>query len=460
MNASTQIKAEIRDPTATASRFAENMATLLDLERRARNAQSIAELGFVIVNDSFRLFEFRQALLLGRLRRGRHHFAVSGIAEANEDAAFVVWAKALLRHLDALPDRSCRTITTADVPERLAAEWGDWLPTHLMLIPLTNRGLNLGMLVFGRDAPASDPELRLLGVLSDAYAHAWEATLRGRRIALNDLRPSWRRVAAVFAVLVAGVLGFVQVPITVLAQAQVVPRDSAILRSAIDAVIEDVVVHPNEAVIAGQPLVRFDGRRILSQLEAARLAVVAAETELQQTRQLALSDPAARLRVPVLQGQLDLRRSEVGFLEQQQQRLTVVSPTAGVAIFQNRSEMIGRPIVIGERLLEVADPSQVQVEIWLAVADAIALEPNAPIRLFLNVDPGAAIDGTVEFMSYIPTPGPEGLASYRILADLTGSHPMLRSGLKGTARIYGERVSLAYYVFRRPLAAVRITLGL
>ena len=122
--------------------------------------------------------------------------------------------------------------------------------------------------------------------------------------------------------------------------------------------------------------------------------------------------------------------------------------------------MIGRPITIGERLLEVADPSQVQAEIWLSVADAIALEPNAQIRLFLNVDPGVAIDGTVEFMSYIPTPGPEGLASYRILADLTESHPMLRSGLQGTARIYGERVSLAYYVFRRPLATARISLGL
>jgi hypothetical protein len=460
MNASPQIKAELRNPTATASRFAENMATLLDLERRARNAQSIAELGFVMVNDSFRLFEFRQALLLGSLRRGRRHFAVSGLAEANEDAAFAVWAKALLSHLDALLDRACRTITAADVPERLAAEWGDWLPTHLVLIPLTNRGLDLGMLAFGRDAAASDPELRLLGVLSDAYAHAWEASLHGRRIVLKDLRSSWRRIAAVFAVLVVGALGFVQVPLTVLAQAQVVSRDSAIMRSPIDAVIEDVVVHPNEAVIAGQPLVRFDGRRISSQLEAARLAVVAAETELQQTRQLALSDPAARLRVPVLQGQLDLRRSEVGFLEQQQERLTVVSPAAGIAIFQNRSELIGRPITIGERLLEVADPTQVRVEIWLAVADAIALEPHAPIRLFLNVDPGAAINGTVEFMSYIPTPGPEGLASYRILADLTGSHPMLRSGLQGTARIYGERVSLAYYVFRRPLAAARISLGL
>lgn len=460
MSATARNRTDQRPPPETSARFAENMATLLDLERRARNAQSSVELGFVMVNDSFRLFDFRQAMFWGRLRRGRHHFAVSGLAEADEDAAFAVWAKALLRHLDALPDRSCRTITAADVPEKLAAEWQDWLPPHLVLIPLGNRGLDLGMLAFGRETPATAPELRLLGVLSDAYGHAWEASVRGRRTTRRDLRSTWKRWAALSAMLAAAALGFVEVPITVLAPAQVVARDAAILRSPIDAVIEDVLVAPNEAVVAGAPLVRFDGRRILSQLEAARLAAVAAETELQQARQLALSDPEARLRVPVLQGQLDLRRSEVGLLEQQQTRLTVVAPTSGVVIFQNRSEMIGRPITIGERLLEVADPSRVQVEIWLPVADAIALDPHAPIRLFLNVDPGAAIEGTVDVMSYIPTPGPEGLASYRILADLTGSHPMLRSGLQGTARIYGEQVSLAYYIFRRPLAAARITLGL
>lgn len=459
MNAAEPARVEGRENTASA-RFAENMATLLDLEHRARIANTHVELAFVMVNDSFRLFSFRQAIFLGRLRRGRKHFCVSGLSGANEDSPYSVWAKSILRHLDTHPDRTKRNIRSADLPAALAAEWDEWLPAALIVLPISYREVDLGVLAFARDKPASDAELRLLGVLSEAYAHAWEAVVRGRQIKLQDLRPSRSRMLALFGAVAIAALGFLQVPITVLAPAQVVARDSAILRSPIDAVVEEVLVAPNEPVVVGQPLIRFDGRRISSQLEAARLAVAAVETELQQIRQLSLSDPQARLRLPVLQGQLDQRLSEVQFLEQQLARLVVAAPAPGLALYENRSELIGRPISIGERLIEVADPNNMQVEIWLSLADAIALESDAQVRLFLNVDPGVAIDGNLEFMSYIPSPSPDGLAAYRILASLSGTHSMLRVGLKGTVRIYGERVTLAYYLFRRPFAAVRMTLGL
>jgi hypothetical protein len=459
MNAAGPARVEGRENIASA-RFAENMASLLDLEHRARIANTYAELAFVMVNDSFRLFSFRQAIFLGRLRRGRKHFSVSGLSGANEDSPYSVWAKAVLRHLDTHPDRTKRNIRSADLPPALAAEWDEWLPAALIVLPISYRGVDLGVLAFARDKPASEAELRLLGVLSEAYAHAWEAVVRGRQIQLQDLRPSRSRMLALFGAVAIAALGFLPVPITVLAPAQVVARDSAILRSPIDAVVEEVLVAPNEPVVVGQPLIRFDGRRISSQLDAARLAVVAVESELQQTRQLSLSDPQARLRLPVLQGQLDQRLSEVQFLEQQLARLIVLAPTPGLALYENRSELVGRPITIGERLIEVADPNNIQVEIWLSLADAIALESKAPIRLFLNVDPGVAIDGNLEFMSYIPSPSPDGMAAYRILASLSSTHSMLRVGLQGTVRIYGESVTLAYYVFRRPLAAVRMTLGL
>ena len=49
--------------------------------------------------------------------------------------------------------------------------------------------------------------------------------------------------------------------------------------------------------------------------------------------------------------------------------------------------------------------------------------------------------------------------AYRLKARLTGEE-LPRIGLKGTARIYGEPVPLAYAVFRRPFAALRQWAGL
>jgi hypothetical protein len=55
---------------------------------------------------------------------------------------------------------------------------------------------------------------------------------------------------------------------------------------------------------------------------------------------------------------------------------------------------------------------------------------------------------------------PENILAYRILADFTDTDDMPRIGLQGTAKIYGERITLFFYLFRRPIATLRQYIGL
>ena len=55
--------------------------------------------------------------------------------------------------------------------------------------------------------------------------------------------------------------------------------------------------------------------------------------------------------------------------------------------------------------------------------------------------------------------GPDGTLAYVVRAALVPGHNFPRIGLRGTAKIYGERVTLFYYLARRPLAAARQFLG-
>jgi len=52
-----------------------------------------------------------------------------------------------------------------------------------------------------------------------------------------------------------------------------------------------------------------------------------------------------------------------------------------------------------------------------------------------------------------------GVLSYRLKASFGDGQPPPRIGLKGTAKVYGQRVSLFYFLMRRPLAAVRQVVG-
>ena len=109
--------------------------------------------------------------------------------------------------------------------------------------------------------------------------------------------------------------------------------------------------------------------------------------------------------------------------------------------------------------MTLADEGSAGVTIWLPTADAVALEPGRRVRLFLNSDPLRPCEATVVRASYLPVLSPDGIASYRVTAEFAAKTVHPRLGLKGTAKVYGDRVSLGYYLFRRPIAALRQKLG-
>ncbi len=116
-------------------------------------------------------------------------------------------------------------------------------------------------------------------------------------------------------------------------------------------------------------------------------------------------------------------------------------------------------MTIGERILTIADPDRAELEIRLSVPDAITLVPGAPIAFFLNVAPERSNSAVLRYASYEATLSPDGVLSYRLKASFGDGQAPPRIGLKGTAKIYGERVSLFYFLMRRPLAALRQVVG-
>ena len=113
------------------------------------------------------------------------------------------------------------------------------------------------------------------------------------------------------------------------------------------------------------------------------------------------------------------------------------------------------------KIMILANPQEVELVVWLPVDEAIALEPGAPIEAFLTTDPTRTFHATLRLASYTAEKSQEQVLSYRIRATFDeGTDPLPRIGLQATAKVYGERVTLFYYVFRRPIAVARRWLGL
>jgi hypothetical protein len=67
--------------------------------------------------------------------------------------------------------------------------------------------------------------------------------------------------------------------------------------------------------------------------------------------------------------------------------------------------------------------------------------------------------GEVIRTAYQPVSKGQNQVVYRVTARLDEKRPWLRIGLRGTARIAGDQVPLVFYLFRRPLTALRQMLG-
>lgn len=438
----------------------QRLTALVRLESRLLQATSLQELGFILCNEAAGLLPYRQALLLGRGRAGRRVLCFSGAVSPASDVPYARWARRLLRRPWPAEERGLVVLTAAQVDPALRAGWAEWLPPVLVCVPLRHRGVELGVVAYGRDAPPDEAERQVLALMTEAASHCWAALARAGRLRPGALQPRRRWLAWLLGTAAAAALATLPVPSSVLAPAEVVAREPAHVRAPLDGVIEQLAVRPNQAVQQGQLLGRYEERRLRTQLEVSRRTADATEAELRQQTQASITDSRARSALPATEGRYRQQLAELDYLRQQMERVELRAPRAGVVLLDNPNEWVGRPVSVGERILQLADPAQVELEIRLPVAEAIDLETGAEVRFFRSIDPDAPLHGRLVFSSYRASAGPDAVVAYRLRAQFAEGVAPPRLGLTGVAKIYGPDVSLGYYLARRPLASLRSLLGL
>ena len=113
----------------------------------------------------------------------------------------------------------------------------------------------------------------------------------------------------------------------------------------------------------------------------------------------------------------------------------------------------------GERVMEIVDPQDVAINIELSVKDAIVLRQDGRARIYLDSDPLHPLEATVTEASYHAQPTSGNNLAF-ILRAQPKERAALRLGYRGTAQVYGERTWLGFYLFRRPIAALRQLIGM
>ena len=431
------------------------LGALLQLEQRARSLP-LRELEFMMVNETVGVLPYQQAALWTPAR-----LVLSGVADPDASAPYRHWVSRLI---DAVrrgqQAKSAHTIAATEVPESVAAAWPEWFPPNAMWCPLMGRDQQLlGVLVLGRADAWTEADAQMLSLILGGYAQCLAlAGLPGqRRLRLARLGQRGRgRRAVIVGVAALAIVLCLAIPVrqSAIAPAEVVSIDPAPVRAPFEGVVDKILVAPNALVHAGDPLVTLDRTQLQARRDVAEKTLDMARAEFEVSSQQAMNDLAAKARLALLSGKVEQADAELAYAKGLLSRAELTAPIDGLAVFDGASEWIGKPVALGERIMQIASPVRVELEVEVSATDAITFDTGSEVLFFSNVEPDRPSAAQLYFSSYASAMTPEGVMAYRFRARFDGSAAP-RLGLRGNAKIFGPKRPLVVWLLRRPIATIR-----
>ena len=448
-------------PKAAAGPSPENrqaFEVLLQIEAEARRAATVGELAFLAANETLRLSRARQIFVLSGKASGFRIASVSSIGQVERNGLRILWIESVVAALSADAGLDApREFTLPAYGDADPAEAGSYPFRYLRWLPFKLRDGHVfaGMLM-AREIPWNEADDLVTARLAETYAHAW-AALAGPRRLKRKIAVKPTLAAAAFGL---AILAIFPIPLTVLAPAAVASIGPRIVAAPLDGVVRDIAIEPNQTVAKGDVLLTMADTVLRNELAVAERDVAVASAGLKRIGQAAVGDPKMRSELALARTELDLATAKRDYARDLFERSTVRAPASGIAIYTEKRDWIGRPVSTGERIMEIADPARLELRIDVPVADAIVLAEGAKVRAFLDSDPLRPVTATVRQVSFEARRIEDNSLAYRVYASVEAANEAMRLGVHGTAQIAGDRVALSYYLFRRPIAAIRQWVGL
>ena len=237
------------------------------------------------------------------------------------------------------------------------------------------------------------------------------------------------------------------------------PAQRAVLRAEVPAAIENVFVEEGQRVRAGEPIAQLKDVNLESKAAEASAGLQLASARA-NAAQLDYGDIAAADQERIRMTKMNrLAQEEVG-------KLRITSPIDGVVMTHRVKDLVGTYLKAGTVIAEVADPESMRARVYVSETELHKLRTihDAALRVDSRWMP---IEGTFLKMSPASTQVAPGLLPSQQFAGLrpaayfslelglpSSESATVSYGMTGTAKIFGQRRSLAGEVLRPFFEAV------
>ena len=437
------------------------IARLISLEKKTREAKSKDELNFIVVNETREIIDYTTSFLLLKSATDKFHInAISDIASIDRTAPLVTFVESVINHQTKKDLKEIESIDLEQFSKKIKKQKPKNIPQYLLCIPIFSpqRGLQ-GYLLLARNKNFNENENELVQHLSRTYGHAYNTFLTNFSIK-NFLKKNFTGKKRWITISVIILIFLFPVRMTSTAPVEVVAKNPFLITSPFDGVVKKIIANNNDLTKPGDLLVLLEDIDLLNEFNLAKQSLQVAEKELLRTRQSSFTDNEQKSRLAELVAQVDLKRVELKSAERKLKNSKIYSEKKGVVIVDRKSDWQGKPVAVGEKILTIADPNNIEFLIWLPVKDSIVINQDANTNIFLDINPMSSYKGNIIRSTYEPELSPEEVLSYKLISSFKGNRDTPRIGLRGTAKVYGNRTILFYYLFRKPITFIRQLIGI
>jgi putative peptide zinc metalloprotease protein len=232
--------------------------------------------------------------------------------------------------------------------------------------------------------------------------------------------------------------------------------DSAVIRAKVPGMVTNVYADEGQIVSQGAVLAQLRNLTLTSQLARTEADYRTASADLVSAESHYINAGAAVARLDQLAQQNRSIASEVSNLE-------LRSPITGIVTTARITDRLGSFVTAGMEVAEVADTRTMRARLYVSEYDMHNYRPDSRGRLQVDGILGKWDSGTVRVSptSSEIAPGLIDLSKFKGMRpptfyemDLLVANPdrRLKPGMIGTARVYGERRSLAGFALRGIMA--------
>lgn len=433
----------------------------LDFQKEIRLAEDEKQLNFLIANKSHKIFSYSQAVVFSFRNNKFVIDAVSATSSLNKNSPYLSWLERIfLPYLNSTYANKISFINKADCPKELTTDWQEYLQEEVAFCPLVDGDDDIlcGGVLYINNRNFNDDEQKWIEELQLIFIQAKQLSNYKPKKATPRILAKNKSVIKIAAVIILLIM-FIPIPQTIIAPAEISPKDPLVISSSLDGVISKINVLPNQVVKKNQSLFQLDKITLEHNYKNAKNDLYVSNEKYRQAFQHTYMHDKSEIHISLLKQEVKKNQLKVNYQKSLLSRSDIVAPADGIVFFSSPKDWLGKPVQIGSKVMLLALGQKKQIDIYIPVKDMLQFKKGDLVKFFPNTSPLSSINAKIDYISTSTTFSQEQVLSFFVVAKLPANSKLTTLGSHGVAKVYSNSVSIFYYLFRRPIIYIQSLIG-